>query len=103
RQITYGSGSKDSPQWKPDGKLIAFLTGGAIKVVEPNGSNLRQVYPPPHKGSVEQGDETSHNGQPDQETEEGKKAPINRYLWSPNGISIAAVQVNEGDYAYAIG
>ena len=99
--LTYGSVSKTSPQWSPDGKLIGFLSGGAIKVIQPNGNGLKQIYPAPHAGSgAEQGNEEEHGDEPEQE---GRRPPINVFRWSPVGVSVAAVQVFEGDYAFTTG
>jgi dipeptidyl aminopeptidase/acylaminoacyl peptidase len=50
RQITQGSVSKDLPAWRPNGQQIGFLTGGTVKIVRPNGDDMEQIYPPPHKG-----------------------------------------------------
>ena len=100
KQATYGSLSKDMPQWKPDGKQIAFLTGGAIKVVSPNGSDMEQVYPRPTRGNspgITEGD------QPPDDAEGLRRPPITWFRWSPSGASIAGVQVLEGENAAAIG
>jgi len=96
-QATHGSIAKDSPQWRPDGKLIAFLTGGTIKVIEPNGDNLKQVYPVPHR---ETGEEHAQEGQ---EIDTGKRPPIRLFRWSPNNSTIAAVQMVEGEHSFVQG
>lgn len=91
-QLTTGSISKDSPQWSPDGKFIAFLTGGAIKVIEPNGSNLRQVYPPPHKSDSQQS--AGDQSQPDDD--ELRRPPIDLFKWATQGSAVVARQIIEG-------
>ena len=101
KALTYGSVSKNAPQWSPDGKLIGFLSGGAIKVVQPNGEGLRQIYPAPHAGSgTEEGEHEEHE---DGQETAGKRPPINTFRWSPAGLAIAAVQVFEGEYATTVG
>jgi Tol biopolymer transport system component len=54
KQLTHGSGSKDAPSYRPDGRQIAFMVGGTIKVVDPNGEHMEQVYPHFHKESEEE-------------------------------------------------
>lgn len=95
-QMTRGSGSKFSPLYRPDGKQIAFLTGGAIKVVDINGKQMEQIYPAPHKSSGQGGGEG-------EEDEALRKPPIENFRWSPNGQSILGVQVTEGDEAPVVG
>ena len=43
RQLTTGTTSNSAPRWSPDGRLIAFTTGGQIWTMQPDGSNKRQV------------------------------------------------------------
>ena len=43
RQITTGTGSNSSPRWSPDGKRIAFVSGGQIWAMKPDGSGREQV------------------------------------------------------------
>lgn len=43
RQITKGTASHSSPRWSPDGKHIAYVTGGQIWVMEPDGDDQEQV------------------------------------------------------------
>ena len=43
RQITTGASSSSSPRWSPDGKRLAFATGGQIWTMEPDGSHRDQV------------------------------------------------------------
>ncbi len=101
-QASYGSASKDLPFWRPDGKMVGYLAGGAVKVMSPNGSNMRQVYPPPHKGGADEHEQNP--GQPTQPDDPGlKKPPVISYAWSPNGVALAAIQVTEGENAYAVG
>ena len=101
--VTYGSVSKTWPQWSPDGKLIGFLSGGAIKVIQPNGNGLKQLYPAPHAGSgAEQGSEEEHH-EGDEPEQGGPRPPINVFRWSPVGMALAAVQVSEGEHALTFG
>jgi len=43
KQITKGPGSSSGPRWSPNGKLIAFNTGGQIWTMEPDGSAKKQI------------------------------------------------------------
>ncbi|HTK25866.1 MAG TPA: S9 family peptidase [Pyrinomonadaceae bacterium] len=42
-QITSGTASNSSPRWSPDGKLLAFTTGGQIWTMKPDGSDRKQI------------------------------------------------------------
>src|SRR4051794_10420550 len=43
KQITNGDKSSSSPRWSPDGKRIAFVSGGQIWVMKPDGDDRKQV------------------------------------------------------------
>jgi dipeptidyl aminopeptidase/acylaminoacyl peptidase len=43
KQLTSGTGSSSTPRWSPDGKRIAFTTGGQIWTMKPDGSDREQV------------------------------------------------------------
>ncbi|HEY0048178.1 MAG TPA: S9 family peptidase [Pyrinomonadaceae bacterium] len=43
RQITKGDRSNSSPRWSPDGKKIAFTTGGQIWIMDADGDDRRQI------------------------------------------------------------
>ena len=43
KQITTGDKSNSSPRWSPDGKQIAFVSGGQIWRMEPDGDDKKQV------------------------------------------------------------
>ncbi|MFM9905311.1 MAG: S9 family peptidase [Pyrinomonadaceae bacterium] len=43
KQITNGSASSSAPRWSPDGKWLAFTTGGQIWVMKPDGSDRKQI------------------------------------------------------------
>ena len=43
KQLTTGTSSSSAPRWSPDGRLIAFTTGGQIWTMEPDGERKRQV------------------------------------------------------------
>jgi len=43
RRITTGDRSNSGPRWSPDGKHIAFTTGGQIWTIEANGEGARKI------------------------------------------------------------
>ena len=43
KQLTSGDRSSTSPRWSPDGKKIAFTTGGQVWVMDNDGDNKEQV------------------------------------------------------------
>jgi dipeptidyl aminopeptidase/acylaminoacyl peptidase len=43
KQVTNGPSSSSSPRWSPDGKRLAFVTGGQIWTMEPDGDDRKQV------------------------------------------------------------
>ncbi len=43
KQITSGTSSSAGARWSPDGKRIAFTTGGQIWTMEPDGDNKDQI------------------------------------------------------------
>ena len=43
KQITKGDKSNSSPRWAPDGKHLAFTTGGQIWVMDADGSDRKQI------------------------------------------------------------
>jgi dipeptidyl aminopeptidase/acylaminoacyl peptidase len=43
KQLTSGDRSSTAPRWSPDGKKIAFTTGGQIWVMDADGDNKEQV------------------------------------------------------------
>src|SRR5918993_1149819 len=42
-QLTSGTSSASSPRWSPDGKKIAFTTGGQIWVMDSDGDDKKQI------------------------------------------------------------
>jgi TolB protein len=97
QQATSGSIGKEQPQWRPDGKVIGYLSGGVIKVMNPNGTGILQVYPPPRRGGGQQSDNQDEPDVPQ------LLPPIRAFQWSPNNSSIAAIQVVEGESAPPMG
>jgi Tol biopolymer transport system component/DNA-binding winged helix-turn-helix (wHTH) protein len=47
-----GPGGHGSPTWSPSGKLIAFVAGGRVWVVRPDGTGLRRVAEGPRIGGI---------------------------------------------------
>src|SRR4029078_13028255 len=43
KQLTRGTASSSTPRWSPDGRLLAFVTGGQIWTMNPDGSNRKQL------------------------------------------------------------
>ena len=43
KQLTKGESSSTSPRWSPDGKKIAFVTGGQIWTMDADGDDKEQV------------------------------------------------------------
>jgi dipeptidyl aminopeptidase/acylaminoacyl peptidase len=43
KQLTTGDRSSSAPRWSPDGKKIAYTTGGQVWVMENDGDNKEQV------------------------------------------------------------
>ncbi|MEP7212375.1 MAG: S9 family peptidase [Acidobacteriota bacterium] len=43
KQLTSGDKSSSSPRWSPDGKKIAYVTGGQVWRMEPDGDDKKQV------------------------------------------------------------
>src|SRR5215203_899909 len=43
KQLTSGDRSSSAPRWSPDGKKIAFTTGGQVWVMDDDGDNKEQV------------------------------------------------------------
>lgn len=43
KQITSGDKSNTSPRWSPDGKRLAFVSGGQVWTMEPDGDDKKQV------------------------------------------------------------
>jgi len=43
RQLTSGASSSTTPRWSPDGRRLAFTTGGQVWTMNPDGSERKQV------------------------------------------------------------
>ena len=43
KQLTSGASSSTAPRWSPDGKRIAFITGGQVWTMESDGDNKDKV------------------------------------------------------------
>ena len=42
-QLTTGESSASSPRWSPDGKRIAFVTGGQINTMDARGGDIKKI------------------------------------------------------------
>jgi Tol biopolymer transport system component len=98
RPITTTSGAKDYPEFAPDGRTLAYLVGGNIKQMKPNGEQLEQIYPHPHKGG---------SGEKEDGGAEAAGAmmtpPVQIFKFSPSGVQLAMVQTLEGEQAPVYG
>lgn len=43
KQLTNGAASASEPRWSPDGKALAFVTGGQLWTMDANGADRKQV------------------------------------------------------------
>ena len=43
KQLTTGAASSTSPRWSPDGRRLAFITGGQVWTMSPDGTDRKQV------------------------------------------------------------
>lgn len=43
KQVTKGDKSNSSPRWSPDGKKLAYMTGGQIWTMDPDGDDKEQI------------------------------------------------------------
>ena len=43
KQITDGTSSSSSPRWSPDGKMLAYTSGGQLWTMKPDGDDKQQV------------------------------------------------------------
>jgi dipeptidyl aminopeptidase/acylaminoacyl peptidase len=43
KQVTKGDKSHSAPRWSPDGKKLAFTTGGQIWTMDPDGDDKKQI------------------------------------------------------------
>lgn len=43
RQLTHAAGSSSAPRWSPDGKKLAFVTGGQIWIMDADGDDKKQL------------------------------------------------------------
>lgn len=104
-QITYGSSSKDAAQFRADGKLIAYLAGGSVKSVAPNGSALPQIYPLPERDTTHGQDDSEQDASAQNPTAQDpfRGPPVEEYVLSPNGRYVALIQSVEGEGAAAAG
>ena len=102
KQLTYGTGRKDSPTASPDGRKFAFVTQGAVKTLNPNGTEVDQVIPQPRSGNADSGDTPSSAGEVD------PTGPFLSTQFAPDGHGIAGVQelgseINPLDYGGLVG
>ena len=45
RRLTKNSVEDVNPEWSPDGSRIAWVSGGSIRVMQPDGTNAREIAP----------------------------------------------------------
>ena len=90
KQLIYGTGNKFSPVQSPgsDSK-VAFVTQGAIKTVNLNGTEVEQQIPTPHRDHESGETETPEAIEP--------QGPFLNALFSSDGKGIAGVQDISGD------
>ncbi|HLM56862.1 MAG TPA: S9 family peptidase [Pyrinomonadaceae bacterium] len=43
KQLTSGASNASTPRWSPDGRKLAFVTGGQIWTMDPDGSDKKQL------------------------------------------------------------
>jgi dipeptidyl aminopeptidase/acylaminoacyl peptidase len=43
RQVTNGTSSSSAPRWSPDGRKIAYTSGGQIWIMDPDGDDKKQL------------------------------------------------------------
>jgi dipeptidyl aminopeptidase/acylaminoacyl peptidase len=84
RQLTYGTGNKFSPVVSPDGRLVLFITQGAVKTVTITGTDVTQVMPPPIHSN--EGSDTD----PSQGIEFA--GPFLSAAFAPDSVGIAGIQ-----------
>lgn len=76
QQLTVGTGTKSHPVFSPDGSRIAFISQGRVYVMSADGAYIEPTLPGEHGGV---------SGEIDM-------SPYKEVDWSPDGVSLAAVQ-----------
>lgn len=82
--VTIGNDAKSMPKFSPDGKHIAYISRGALTLVNLDTKAQEILLPIPHQGAS------------DADTNANHREPVTSFAWAPvageNGTMIAAVQ-----------
>lgn len=84
RQLTTNGGQDDSPAWSPDGRWIAYTT-------QPSTDPVALIYDPNQLAVI-----SAEGGAPHYLTP-ALERDLRGVTWAPDGASIVAAVVNEGD------
>lgn len=89
RQLTYGKSNKDNPVASPDGRQAGYVSQGAVKTVNLNGTDVYQIMPVPQSGNAGSDTEAVSGAEP--------QSPFLSAEFSSDGRGIAGVQELSAD------